>query len=83
MAITIREGNNELNIQLTPLPPPTANLYGVVKDAQTGTRLGGVKITLDGVVTYTNTDGEYAFVGLTPGSYTISFEKTGYQTLVM
>jgi len=63
------------------LPPP-ANLYGVVTDAQTGYPIAGVKVTIDGLVTSTDSSGRYAFEGLTPGSYTITFEKEGYETEV-
>ncbi|GAI66906.1 unnamed protein product [marine sediment metagenome] len=80
--ITLYEGTNELNVGMTPIPPPVANLYGVVTDAQTGSAIPGVKVTLNGLITYTDSIGRYAFEGLTPGSYTITFEKDGYETLV-
>ena len=81
--ITLYEGANEQNVGLPPIPPPVANLYGVVTDAQTGYALQGVKVTLDGLVTYTDSLGRYAFDGLTPGGYTLTFEKSGYETLVL
>lgn len=74
------EGNNELNVGLTPIPPPVANLYGVVTDAETGSPISGVKVTLDGVITHTDASGNYGFEGLEVGSYAIKFEKEGYQT---
>ncbi len=79
--IILVEGSNELNVGLTPIPPPVAELYGTVTDAETGYPIEGVKVTIDGVVTYTNASGAYAFEGLAPGSYTITFEKEGYETL--
>ena len=82
MAVTLVEGNNELNIAMTPIPPPVANLYGVVTDAETGAPISGVLVTLDGLTAYTGANGVYLFEGLTPGSYTITFEKAGYETLV-
>ena len=75
------EGNNELNVRMTPILPPVANLYGVVTDAETGSPLSGVKVTIDGLTTYTDASGNYGFTGLTPGSYTITFEKEGYETV--
>ena len=78
--IVLAEGVNELNVGLTPIPPPVATLYGVVTDAETGYPLSGVKVTIDGLTTYTNADGSYGFTGLAPGSYTITFEKEGYET---
>lgn len=80
--ITLHEGTNELNVGMTPLAPPVASLYGVVTDAETGYALEGVKVTIAGLITYTDNIGQYAFEGLTPGSYTITFEKDGYETLV-
>ncbi|MBA7629995.1 hypothetical protein ES703_37503 [subsurface metagenome] len=81
--IVLVEGVNELNVGFVPIPPPVANLYGVVTDTETGLPIAGVKVTIDGLTTYTNADGSYGFTGLTPGSYTITFEKEGYETVVM
>ncbi|GAI68618.1 unnamed protein product [marine sediment metagenome] len=79
--ITLYEGSNELNVGLIPILPPVANLYGVITDADTGSPIEGVKVTIDGLVTYTNSSGAYAFEGLSPGAYTIAFEKEGYETV--
>ena len=79
--IVLEEGTNVLNVGLVPIPP-VASLYGVVTDAETGFTLQGVKVTIDGLVTYTDVNGTYAFEGLTPGSYSIEFSKDGYETLV-
>ena len=80
--IVLVEGSNVLNVGLTPIVPAVANLYGQVTDAETGQPIQGVKVTIDGLVTYTNASGQYGFEGLTPGSHTITFEKDGYETLV-
>ncbi|GAI81035.1 unnamed protein product [marine sediment metagenome] len=80
--IVLVEGTNELNIGMTPMPPPLADLFGIVTDADTGAPLPGVLVTINGLTTTTNAFGEYTFVGLTPGSYTITFEKDGYETVV-
>jgi len=76
----LHEGDNVLNVAMTPIPPPMANLSGVVTDADTGSPLSGVKVSIDGLATYTNSSGVYAFEGLTPGSYTVTFEKDDYYT---
>ncbi len=81
--ITLVEGNNVLNVQLTPIAAPVANLYGVVTDAQTGYALQGVKVTLDSLITYTDSSGYYSFTNLTPGAYSVKFEKEGYETKVL
>jgi len=78
--ITLYEGSNTLNVGLIPIPV-VANLYGVVTDADTGYPIAGVMVTIDGLVAYTDAGGNYAFEGLTPGSYTITFEKEGYETI--
>ncbi|MBA7547508.1 hypothetical protein ES705_39930 [subsurface metagenome] len=62
------------------IPVTTANLSGMVTDADTGYALAGVKVTIDGKVDYSDASGAYAFVGLTPGGYTVTFEKSGYIT---
>ncbi len=80
--ITLAEGNNTLNVQLVPVAAPVANLYGVVTDAQTGYALQGVKVTLDSLVTYTDSSGYYSFTGLSVGAHSIKFEKDGFETIV-
>jgi len=80
--IVLVEGSNVLNVSLVPVAPAVANLYGVVKDAATGQPIQGVMVTIAGLVAYTNASGQYAFEGLTPGNYTITFTKDGYETLV-
>lgn len=79
--ITLYEGTNELNVALTPLGVPVANLYGVATDADTGLPLEGVKVALDSLTTYTDSTGRYSFEGVPPGSYAITFEKGGYEKL--
>jgi len=65
-----------------PPPPGLANLYGRVTDAETGYALEGAKVTIDGLITYTDGLGQYAFGELTPGSYSVEFSKDGYETVV-
>ena len=80
--VTLLEGNNTLNVGLVPIAPPVANLYGVVTNAATGYSVQGVKVEIAGVFVYTDSSGNYGFTGLTPGSYTVTFSKAGYETLV-
>ena len=66
--------------ELPPPPPDKANLYGKVTDAETGSVLPDVLITLDGLSAYTGLNGNYTFLNLTPGSYSGSVAKEGYET---
>lgn len=77
--IVIVEGNNELNVALNPLAPPEAILYGIVINALTGSPLQGVKITVNGLVTYTASKGQYEFRDLLPEPYTMILEKDGFE----
>lgn len=64
-----------------PPPPELANIYGIVVFRGTGAPLLGVKISMDGIITYTNASGEYLISNQSPGSYTMTLEKEGYETL--
>lgn len=78
------EGLNELNVTLKyiSIPEPLAHLSGQVTDSETGQPIQDVKVSLDGQIKYTDTEGVYTFFDLAPGNYTIKFEKTNYDTLV-
>ena len=66
-----------------PTPPPgLANLYGKVTDAVTGRPIPQVRVMLNGLETYTNAGGNYAFADLEPGEYVLQFSKEGYEPLV-
>jgi hypothetical protein len=62
----------------------TGNLYGTVKDDQ-GAALPGVTVTLTGggapQVQVTNAQGQFRFLGLAPGSYTLKAELEGFSTI--
>ncbi len=65
----------------TSTPPTTGMIEGTVRDAQTGAALSGAVLSTDpttDVVTSAG-DGSYSFENMTPGEYTISISKTGYQ----
>ena len=65
-----------------PPPPGLANLYGKVTDAITGRPIPQVRVMLNGLETYTNAGGNYAFADLEPGEYVLQFSKEGYEPLV-
>lgn len=66
-----------------PPEPGLANLYGKVTDAVTGNKIPDVLVSLDGMQTYTDSAGNYAFANIEPGEYALQFSKDGYETLVM
>jgi len=59
----------------------TGNIYGFVADEQGG-RLPGVSVTLTGIgaakTEVTDERGEYRFLNLSPGSYTLNYELQGF-----
>jgi len=57
-------------------------LYGVVNDSETGDLISGASVVLSpgGKTKTTGTDGRYEFLDLDPQQYTITVQKTGYQT---
>ena len=62
----------------------SGNLYGTVKDDK-GSPLPGVSVTLSGVganqVQVSNAEGEFRFLGLSPGSYKLDAELEGFSML--
>jgi len=62
-----------------PPPPDKANLYGVVTDASTGNAILGVLVTLNGMTTYTDGNGNYAFTNLDIGGYYLILQKEEYK----
>jgi hypothetical protein len=62
----------------------TGNLYGTVTDDQ-GAPLPGVTVTLSGggapSVQVTNAQGQFRFLGLSPGSYDLKAELEGFSTI--
>src|SRR5438128_1866169 len=61
----------------------TGNIYGKVQ-AKDGSVLPGVTVTLTGIgapqTQYTDAQGNYRFLNLSPGAYTIKAELAGYGT---
>jgi hypothetical protein len=81
--IVLVEGNNVLNVQMVPTPsgPPGETIvYGFVTDALTGAPIPDVKVTLDGLVRYTASEGQYEIRDLATQKYHIEFSKENYQT---
>jgi len=59
-----------------------AMLYGIVNDHETGELIAGASVVLSpgGRTQTTGVDGRYEFLDLDPQQYTITVQKTGYQT---
>lgn len=77
--VTLVQGDNILNVQMVSIK---ANLMGKVTNSDTGQPVQGVLVTIQGgESTLTDDDGDYAIVGLTPGTYTIVFSRSGYTSV--
>jgi len=64
-----------------PIPPPgECIIWGFVTDSLTGEAIPDVKITLDGLVRYTEWAGQYEIRNIACQVYTIQFSKEGYMT---
>ncbi len=59
-----------------------ATIYGVVIDHSTGDPISNASVVLSpsGKTKTTGTDGHYEFNDLDPQQYTVTVQKTGYQT---
>jgi hypothetical protein len=82
--IVLVEGNNELNVEMWPsgVPQPGKGIiWGFVTDSLTGAAVPDVKITLDSIVHYTGTEGQYEFRDLDIRQYQVQFSKEGYETV--
>ncbi|MEA3486997.1 MAG: DUF1566 domain-containing protein [Thermodesulfobacteriota bacterium] len=77
--VEIKTGEpTELNVSMA------ISLSGTVTDLSIGHPLSGVIVsTIDDQNTQTNSQGYYALGSLTPGTYDITFSKTGYQTVTI
>ncbi len=58
----------------------TGSVHGVVKDYETGEFITNCQVSLHpgGNSVTTSTSGEFEFANLTPGEYTLTFNKSGY-----
>ncbi|GAI44230.1 unnamed protein product [marine sediment metagenome] len=67
--------------QARPIPPSgECIIWGFVTDGLTGEPLPDVKITLDGLVRYTEWAGQYEIRDIACQEYRIQFSKGGYVT---
>jgi hypothetical protein len=64
------------------VPDLFSTLYGVVSDHETGEPIANANVVLapGGKTKTTGTDGSYEFQDLDPAQYTITVQKTGYQS---
>ena len=67
----------------TKAEPGMASLSGIVTDDANGYPLGGVIVSLGILETSTNSTGQYSFSNVEPGDYLLTFEKAGYETLIL
>ena len=61
--------------------PTTGILQGTVRDATTSSLISGATVTIvGGTSTTTNSSGFYQFSSITPGTYSVTAAKAGYDT---
>jgi protocatechuate 3,4-dioxygenase beta subunit len=60
--------------------PELATVTGTVTDPDTNP-ISGVQVTLADLQTTTDISGQYIFQEIIPGSYNMSFSKSGYETV--
>lgn len=84
-AVSITAGvTTTLNIQMQPsaAPPPPepvySNLTGTVKDGISGEIITGVAIAFNGQTQSSDSAGNFQFINLSAGSYTMKLVKSGY-----
>ena len=60
-----------------------SKISGVVRDKTTGEPLPGVNVIVEGTMlgASTDTDGSYVILNIPPGTYTVTFDYIGYQTV--
>lgn len=68
------------DISLTPIQSRVGNIYGIVKDLDSGQMIENCQITISptGNSVITTKTGDYEFKNLEPGDYTLTFSKSGY-----
>lgn len=67
-----------------PQPQPgMANLNGIVTDSQTSQPIDSVLVAVDGNSDLSDGSGYFELFNLIPGTYSITFSKDGYETLVV
>jgi protocatechuate 3,4-dioxygenase beta subunit len=82
MTVAIVSGSNVLNVSMN--LSASGTLSGKVTD-QVGAAISGVAVSMSG--TYGNgsattaADGTYGITAIVPGSYTVTFSKSGYDTV--
>lgn len=63
-------------------PPPTVTINGQIVNAETNQPIEGAIIRAGSYSTVSNMEGKFIFL-VAPATYTITIEKTGYQTLLI
>ena len=62
-----------------PPPPSTGSIVGCVTDAADGSPISGATVACGTASTMTASQGEFSFVDLAPGTYTMSVSAEGYE----
>jgi hypothetical protein len=76
--VVVDSGPNFLDVSLTPDP---VTLSGTVTRVDGTTPIDGVSVKVSGMATVTTgAGGTYSVTGITPGTYTVVYSKSGYVT---
>ncbi len=79
-SVTLVNGSNTVNFQMTGTSVSTATVSGTVTDASTTRPISGATVTDGSHSTQTASDGTYTLSNLATGSQTIIASASGYQT---
>lgn len=76
-------GSGSLRLSLATPPPITGTLQGQVFNQATNQGIGSATVALSGGPSaLSGPSGDFAFTGLTAGSYSVSFGATGFESIV-
>jgi len=65
------------------LPEPGfASIWGIVTDSTTEKVIGAVVVSCNSYITNTETNGSYKIENIPKGNYTLTFTRSGYETVV-
>jgi N-acetylmuramoyl-L-alanine amidase/Carboxypeptidase regulatory-like domain len=81
---TAPEGDDPNDQPTTPPPATTLRIDGVIYEGTDPTaRVAGATVTIGSKSATTSSTGTYSIDGIAPGSYTVTIQKTGYESATL